>query len=74
MNKEDLEHNSKIRPRRHFLAAAAGVPALAVAGALMADKSAPASTVAPAAPSASEGPQGYHETEHIRKYYSTAAF
>ncbi len=71
MNDKDTERNPNTVARRRFLAAAAGVPALTVAGALMAGKSAPASSIAPAAPDA---PTGYRETEHIRKYYSTAAF
>jgi hypothetical protein len=57
--------------RRSFLRA---VPlgALAIAAAARARASdAPAQPAAPAAPQAS---QGYHETEHIRRYYRTAAY
>lgn len=71
---EDEQHDDgKRAARRGFLAAAASVPALAAAAALLAKR--PAGEAAPAAGADNpEKSQGYRETEHIRKYYSTAAF
>jgi hypothetical protein len=58
-------------PARRALLRAAPLGALAVvaarAGAVEAAPPAPA-------PEAPAEPKGYHETEHIRRYYSTAAY
>lgn len=64
-------------PRRQFLAAAAAAPALAVCALL----SRPHETAVTAPPATSgETPDetpgddvGYHETEHVRRYYRSAA-
>jgi hypothetical protein len=57
---------------RRSLLKAAPLGALAVAAAARARApETPAPAAAPAAPAAS---QGYHETEHIRRYYRTAAY
>lgn len=59
--------------RRSFLAAALGVPAAAVAASWLARRKAqplPEAEPAATAPASS----GYHETEHIRKYYRSADF
>lgn len=60
--------------RRTLLTAAACAPAIAVA-ALLARRSS-AETVVPAPVQEEDVPHssGYHETEHIRKYYRSAAF
>ncbi|HJV80940.1 twin-arginine translocation signal domain-containing protein [Noviherbaspirillum sp.] len=76
MDKNKAAHHSKTASRRNFLAAAVGMPALAGAAALLTPQSGiktdpPAASSPPSAPSDAKG---YHETEHIRKYYSTAAF
>ncbi|OON62433.1 formate dehydrogenase [Massilia sp. KIM] len=55
--------------RRHFLKAAP-LGALAAVTANAAAAEAPA----PAAPAAPGVKRGYHETEHIRRYYQTAAY
>jgi hypothetical protein len=56
--------------RRSFLKAMpVGAALVVVAGRAQAAE-APAAAAAPAAPAAS----GYHETEHIRSYYRTAAY
>jgi hypothetical protein len=58
-------------PARRSLLKAAPLGALAIAAAgraQAAEPQAPAPGLAPAKP------QGYHETEHIRKYYRTAAY
>ena len=57
--------------RRSFLAAAVCVPALAI-GAVLTRGAAPAPTVA--LPDDEAPRAGYHETEHIRSYYRSAAF
>jgi hypothetical protein len=58
-------------PARRSLLKAAPLGALAVVAAR-----ASATEAAPpaAAPEAPAKPKGYHETEHIRRYYSTAAY
>ena len=72
MNEDKPHDDSKRAARRGFLAAAASVPALAAAARWAKQ---PAGAAAPAAVTDSpEAARGYHETEHIRKYYSTAAF
>jgi nitrous oxide reductase len=58
-------------PARRSLLKAAPLGALAVVAA----RAGAAETAAPAtAPEAPARPKGYHETEHIRRYYSTAAY
>lgn len=59
--------------RRSFIAAAIGLPAAAVAAtwaARLKKRELPAQPAADNAPTGS----GYHETEHIRKYYRSADF
>jgi hypothetical protein len=58
-------------PARRSLLKAAPLGALAVvaAGAAAAETAAPAP-----APEEPAKPKGYHETEHIRRYYRTAAY
>ncbi|MFL6674366.1 MAG: formate dehydrogenase [Massilia sp.] len=55
--------------RRNFLKAAPLGALAVVAGRAGAAEAAPVAAPAPAA-----GPRGYHETEHIRTYYRTAAY
>jgi hypothetical protein len=58
-------------PARRSLLKAAPLGALAV----VAGRAAAADSVAPApAPAVPAQPKGYHETEHIRRYYRTAAY
>jgi hypothetical protein len=59
-------------PARRALLRAAPLGALAVVAARAgaAETAAPA----PAAPEEPAKPKGYHETEHIRRYYQTAAY
>lgn len=59
--------------RRSFLAVAAMLPAAAVAAAVASRARAPAA-VEPAATAAAPAASGYHETEHIRKYYRSAEY
>ena len=56
------------RGRRGFLKAAPLGALAVVAG------TAEAETPAPATPEAPQAKRGYHETEHIRRYYATAAY
>lgn len=73
MDEDKRTGKSGVAARRGFLATAVLTPTLAAAAALLARKS--GSSVLPAALSDdAAGAKGYHETEHIRKYYSTAAF
>ena len=58
-------------PARRSLLKAAPLGALAVAAAARAR--APEAQPEPA-PTAPEQAKGYHETEHIRRYYRTAAY
>lgn len=58
--------------RRGFLVAAASIPAIAVATLLTRQSgSVPAM---PSLPTENASSTGYHETEHIRQYYRSAAF
>jgi hypothetical protein len=59
-------------PTRRSLLKAAPLGALAVAAAARAR--APEAQPEPAAPAEPQKAQGYHETEHIRRYYRTAAY
>jgi hypothetical protein len=56
--------------RRSFLKALPLGAVAVVAGAAPAAQAAPAAVAAPAAAAS----QGYRETEHIRRYYQTAAY
>lgn len=59
-------------PARRSLLKAAPLGALAVAAAARAR--APEARPEPAAPAEPQQAQGYHETEHIRRYYRTAGY
>jgi len=59
--------------RRGFLAAAAALPALAVAALVARRHAPPAALPADPAPQPPTG-SGYRETEHVRKYYRTAGY
>ncbi|MDB5838675.1 MAG: hypothetical protein JWQ23_627 [Herminiimonas sp.] len=59
--------------RRTFLTAAACAPAIAVA-ALLTRWQGAEEAIVPSAPDNAAGSVGYHETDHIRKYYRSAAF
>ena len=65
--KKDGKTNSG---RRGFLTAAAGVPVLAAIG-MTAGRQDDVPVEAQAKPTSGTG---YHETEHIRKYYFTAGY
>jgi hypothetical protein len=66
-----MNDDTKPDPIRRNLLKAAPLGALAVAAAARARApEAPAPAAAPAPQQA----QGYHETEHIRRYYRTAAY
>jgi hypothetical protein len=55
--------------RRSFLKAVPLGALAAVAGSAGAPEAAP-----PAAPAVAPAARGYHETDHIRRYYQTAAY
>jgi len=67
-----MDQDKQPDPTRRSLLKAAPLGALAVAAAARARQ-----PEAPEAPAAAEEPpraQGYRETEHIRRYYRTAAY
>ncbi|MGF6272888.1 hypothetical protein ABIB38_001244 [Massilia sp. UYP11] len=70
MSKHDQQTPGQPDPARRCFLKAAPLGALAVAAA------APASAALEAAPAAPDPrvKRGYHETEHIRRYYETAAY
>ena len=69
MNKND-DLPQAIPARRGFLQTAGSVGLLGAALSLL-SRAAPVSAAAPPAPDEpASQPDGYHETEHIRKYYA----
>ena len=68
----DKPHDTPDPARRHLLKAAP-LGALAVAAAVAGRGAAAAPAPAPQA-EAEPASTGYHETEHIRRYYRTAAY
>ena len=66
------DRNAPPDSARRSLLKAVPLGALAVAAAARAR--APETQATPAAPAAPQTAQGYHETEHIRRYYRTAAY
>jgi len=77
MNSVDMDTDKEPKPEqkpdlaRRSLLKAAPLGALAVAAAAGAKE---AEAPAPAAAPQDAKPRGYHETEHIRNYYRTAAY
>jgi hypothetical protein len=68
-----MDKDKQPDPIRRSLLKAAPLGALAVAAAARARRpDAPAATAA--APAPAPASSGYHETEHIRHYYRTAAY
>lgn len=69
LEKAGPEHGVPDRTRRSFLKAAPlGALAVVAGTAEAAEAPAPAPAAAP------QVKRGYHETEHIRRYYETAAY
>ena len=66
-----MDKDKQPDPTRRNLLKAAPLGALAVAAAARARAPEAQPEPAPAAP---QKAQGYHETEHIRRYYRTAAY
>jgi hypothetical protein len=67
-----MDNDKQPDPARRSLLKAAPLGLLTIAAAARARApEAPAATSAPAEP---QKAQGYHETEHIRRYYRTAAY
>ncbi|VXB92387.1 twin-arginine translocation signal domain-containing protein [Massilia sp. 9I] len=66
---QTAQESAPDRTRRSFLKAAPLGALAVVAGSATAEE-APAPAPAPAP----EAKRGYHETEHIRRYYQTAAY
>lgn len=67
-----MDQEKQPDPTRRSLLKAAPLGALAVAAAARAR--APEVQPEPAAPAEPQQAKGYHETEHIRRYYRTAAY
>lgn len=67
-----MDNDKQPDPARRSLLKAAPLGLLTVAAAARAR--APEAPAAPAAPAEPRKAQGYHETEHIRRYYRTAAY
>ena len=66
-----MDKDQQPDPTRRSLLKAAPLGALAVAAAARARAPEPEAAAAETAP---QPPRGYHETEHIRRYYRTAAY
>ena len=67
-----MDNDKQPDPTRRSLLKAAPLGALAVAAAARAR--APDAQPEAAAPAEPQQAKGYHETEHIRRYYRTAAY
>ncbi|GAA5231454.1 hypothetical protein GCM10025794_29880 [Massilia kyonggiensis] len=67
-----MDKDKQPDPTRRSLLKAAPLGALAVAAAARART--PEAQPEPAVPAEPQKAQGYHETEHIRRYYRTAAY
>jgi hypothetical protein len=67
------ERQDRPDPARRNLLKAAPLGAIAVAAAVAGNKAEAAPAPAPQAEPEAK-PKGYHETEHIRRYYRTAAY
>ena len=67
-----MDKDKQPDPTRRSLLKAAPLGALAVAAA--AHARAPEAPPQPTAPAEPQEAKGYHETEHIRRYYRTAAY
>jgi len=67
-----MDNDKQLDASRRSLLKAVPLGALAVAAAARAR--APEAPPVPAAPAEGQKAQGYHETEHIRRYYRTAAY
>lgn len=66
-----MDNDKQPDPARRSLLRAVPLGALAVAAAARARAPAAPAAAPPAEP---QKAQGYHETEHIRRYYRTAAY
>ncbi|SNT37831.1 formate dehydrogenase region TAT target [Noviherbaspirillum humi] len=70
-----MKHDEPDLTRRDFLRSSRGVGLLGAAAALFGAPSAQAEALPEALPADEEEPKsGYHETDHIRKYYNLARF
>lgn len=72
MNKDASRKSGPDSGRRKFLLAAGTVPAVALASLAVTRPELPATLSVPS--KAEPTKKGYHETEHIRKYYYTAGY
>ena len=73
MDEQDKRAVTKDPARRRFLRAAGGAGALATLASVAGEGAATPVAAAPVA-TAEVKAVGYHETEHIRQYYRTAAY
>ncbi len=72
MNKDASKKAEPDTGRRKFLLAAGTVPAVALAALAATQPEVP--TTLAISPEAGPSKKGYHETEHVRKYYYTAGY
>jgi hypothetical protein len=73
MDTKPKQRQDQPDPARRNLLKAAPLGAIAVAAAVAGNKAEAAPAPAPLAEPEAK-PKGYHETEHIRRYYHTAAY
>jgi hypothetical protein len=74
MKTTDLKNQRAESPRRSFLKTARGLGVLGAAAALLARSKVAEAKVASPPPSSAAAESGYHETDHIRKYYAAARY
>jgi hypothetical protein len=73
MDTKTTQRQDQPDPARRNLLKAAPLGAIAVAAAVAGNKAEAAPAPIPKAEPEAQ-PKGYHETEHIRRYYRTAAY
>ena len=74
MNTPDMKNQPPESPRRSFLKTARGLGVLGAAASLLGRGTAAEAKVSPPPPSLPAAESGYHETDHIRKYYAAAKY
>lgn len=74
MKNQPAKYQLPASPRRSFLKTARGLGVLGAAASLLGRGTVAEAKVALPPPSPTAAESGYHETDHIRKYYAAARY